>query len=487
MERQLGQWLATDDIHPDRLDAVFYRPERTENDRAIRSSRFGVKSLGKLATRVFKGAFYVLSDEYKNSGVPFLRTLEIKTGFVTTDDCVFLSPETHEREKRTAVFPCDLILAKTGGSIGYSAVVPEGVSEANICQDLVGVNLTDDTDPYFVHGFIRSRFGQVQAIRWGQGNAHPHLGLDGIREWSIPDAPIEVQTAIGNRLRKAERLTQLAAFSRHSAESLLNQALQFTARHHSDTHPTWSAIESTHGRLDAEFYQPKYLDLDSFVSNLPTSVRRVDTLDTLIHDGAYGVLPSSSDYGTGCLPFLRAQDVGDFTVEFKEPMLVPRDYENPKAIAREGDMLLEVKGAIEGGAICPKQADGFLVNGSIYRARVSEDIHPHYLIAVLTSVFGRLQKQRAAANSIISYLSSDFLGALSVPRIDDRVENKVGDLLEQFCSLTYESTAVAAESESDIEKLLNNSLDVESLIEEGAMIEKWLEENQVPSELEVNL
>jgi hypothetical protein len=152
---------------------------------------------------------------------------------------------------------------------------------------------------------------------------------------------------------------------------------------------------------------------------------QVDALGDLIEDGAYGVLPPSEAYGTGDLPFLRAEALGNFVIDLDSPILVPREYRNPKAIASEGDLLLEVKGKIEGGAICAAELSGWLLNGSIYRLTLKSKAVAGYVIAVLLSEFGDLQKKRAAANSIISYLSLDFLNALVIPRASGKVEEEI--------------------------------------------------------------
>src|SRR5262249_5753920 len=56
-------WMSLDDLHPSRLDSVFYRGDYLENDRRLRQATCGTRTLGQIAPKMFKGAFYVLESE----------------------------------------------------------------------------------------------------------------------------------------------------------------------------------------------------------------------------------------------------------------------------------------------------------------------------------------------------------------------------------------------------------------------------------------
>jgi hypothetical protein len=191
-------------------------------------------------------------------------------------------------------------------------------------------------------------------------------------------------------------------------------------------------------------------------------------------------LPSSSDYGCGDLPFLRAKDVGRYVLECDQPVVVPRRYWNKKAVTKANDVLLEVKGEIRGGAVCPDKAAGCLVNGSIFRMALRDDVSPHYVTAVLLSELGLLQKRRAAANSVISYLSSDFLRALRIPRLPAVIEDRIGTGIADYMTSTEASEQEISRAKRDVEALIDGTLNEAELLKDSDVIERWLAAHPSP-------
>lgn len=202
----------------------------------------------------------------------------------------------------------------------------------------------------------------------------------------------------------------------------------------------------------------------------------------LMISGSYGVLPKSEDYGSGDLRFLRATDIGHLSVEEENALFVPRSYADPKATARTGDVLLEVKGMIAGGAVCPQEADRCLVSGSIFRIRPKPEIDPHYLAAVLVGPLGVAQKQRASSNSVISYIGLDFVRSLQIPRFSEETETAIGDDVRCFDRNRREAARLINSAKSDVESLIAGTLDEPALLAEGEVIEQWLAANPSPQD-----
>ena len=119
------------------------------------------------------------------------------------------------------------------------------------------------------------------------------------------------------------------------------------------------------------------------------------------------------------------------------------------------------------------------MNGSIYRITPNADIDPSYLAAILVSPIGTLQKKRAAANSVISYLSLDFLNALRIPRCGDD-EATIADGIRTYVDHTYCARALVEGAKRDVETLIEGTLDESKLLAESAEIECWLASHPAP-------
>ena len=79
---------------------------------------------------------YPRSDEFKESGIPFIRANNLVNGTVVSDDMYFISPEKH-LELRKGHLQTDDVLITTRGNIGQTAVVPSEFHDANINAQIV--------------------------------------------------------------------------------------------------------------------------------------------------------------------------------------------------------------------------------------------------------------------------------------------------------------------------------------------------------------
>ncbi|MFG1627076.1 restriction endonuclease subunit S [Kribbella sp. NPDC049227] len=76
-----------------------------------------------------------MADEYRASGIPFLRSLNVRPHRIDITDAKYIGREFHERLKKSSIRPGDVVTVRTGKP-GQTAVIPDWLPEAN-CSDLV--------------------------------------------------------------------------------------------------------------------------------------------------------------------------------------------------------------------------------------------------------------------------------------------------------------------------------------------------------------
>jgi len=154
------------------------------------------RPLGDLADLTV-GHVGLMTSEYAESGVPFLRSLNIRPFRIDASDIKFISRKFHERLKKSALKPGDVVVVRTGEP-GTATVIPQWLSEAN-CSDLVIVRPRPGLDPRYLaylingasRGFVNSRtVGAVQQ----------HFNVGAARELPVPDLPLEEQRQIAGAL-----------------------------------------------------------------------------------------------------------------------------------------------------------------------------------------------------------------------------------------------------------------------------------------------
>jgi type I restriction enzyme S subunit len=110
--------------------------------------------LGEIAEEITVGYVGPMANEYVEHGVPFLRSLNIRPFRFDSTDLKFITPEFHQKIRKSALKPGDVAVVRTG-TPGVSCVIPEELPDAN-CSDLVVIRPGAKLDPEFVSYYINS-------------------------------------------------------------------------------------------------------------------------------------------------------------------------------------------------------------------------------------------------------------------------------------------------------------------------------------------
>ncbi|WP_200386003.1 hypothetical protein [Thiocapsa imhoffii] len=171
----------------------------------------------------------------------------------------------------------------------------------------------EKVDPYFLHSFLRSQLGQTILISMQKVTAQPTLGTSDLALLEVPYPDPVIQRAIGNKVRKAERLRETGERALRRAESTIDGLKGTFSR--SKQRTSWLDSDGLQfARLDAEFYQPHFLAADAWIESHPT-----ESLASLMLSGSYGVLPDSADYGPATCASFGPSTLGISTLRRRTP------------------------------------------------------------------------------------------------------------------------------------------------------------------------
>jgi len=104
------------------------------------------------------------AESYLPTGIPLIRSQNVRENWLELSDVAFISQQTHERMRGSWVFPDDVLLNITGASIGRSCVVPETVGEANVNQHVCIIRTIVDICSEFLQLFLASERGQKERL-----------------------------------------------------------------------------------------------------------------------------------------------------------------------------------------------------------------------------------------------------------------------------------------------------------------------------------
>jgi len=209
-----------------------------------------------------------------------------------------------------------------------------------------------------------------------------------------------------------------------------------------------SQLEGTH-RLDAEYYQPEYLELQKNINRTGSS-KLWRNIEGKFITGPFGSEFNTENYVTnGKYRYVRGKDVKDFFLMDEDNVYVPNeDYERLKKYSLdEGDILISVVGTPGITSIVDKAIPPaiFSCKSTVYR---SKTLSPYYFIAYLNSSYGRRLLERSVRGALQTGLNIDDLKNLPIyiPSNDD--QNSIANIIIQAKTTHDNSRSLYSQAEN---------------------------------------
>jgi type I restriction enzyme S subunit len=152
------------------------------------------RQLASLCTEITVGHVGSMKTEYKENGIPFLRSQNIRPFEVSMDNSMFIDEAFHRTLKKSKLRPGDLAIVRTGYP-GTAAVIPPELPDSN-CSDLVILRPGEEIDPHFLAAFFNSAFGKQLVLGKIVGAAQKHFNITAAKEVMLHVPPMSEQLAI---------------------------------------------------------------------------------------------------------------------------------------------------------------------------------------------------------------------------------------------------------------------------------------------------
>jgi len=179
-----------------------------------------------------------------------------------------------------------------------------------------------------------------------------------------------------------------------------------------------SQLEGAH-RIDAEYYQPEYLELDRKIKKFNNYL-----LGDLVSSFASGKnLPQIDDKQTGKTFFIRTQNVRQILID-KEGMSFIDPGIQKYPLLNEGDILaVRVGEGVGNTAIVTPEFAGHSYSDNVIRFKLKK-FDPYFVIVFLNSKAGFDYLERVSKGSARSLISSENIYSIRAPDLGEEV-NKV--------------------------------------------------------------
>lgn len=141
-------------------------------------------------------------DDYLSEGIPYIRVLNLTWGNgLKMENMVYISEEMNHKIRNSTLRPKDLLIAKTGATIGKTAIVPDNLPISNTTSHVGKITLSKSHYPKFFFHVLNSPIikKQIDDISTMQ-STRPEIGIDGLKNLIVVAPPVTEQQTIADFL-----------------------------------------------------------------------------------------------------------------------------------------------------------------------------------------------------------------------------------------------------------------------------------------------
>ena len=416
-------------------------------------------ALEDVADELTVGFVGPMASEYVDSGIPFLRSMNVDPLRINRNDLKFITPEFHQRIRKSRLTPGDVVIVRTGKP-GACSVVPDWLADAN-CSDLVIVRCGTQLDNRFLAYYVNTvACNHIAAHLVGAVQQHFNVGSARTLRLNLP--PLREQKAIASVLGALDDLIEV---NRETNEALEEMARALFKSWFVDFDPVRAKLE---GRPPAGMDEataalfPDHFQ-DSELGQIPKGWQAKPLSKNI--ELLSGGTPKTSEpsYWDGEIPWYSVRDApsdSDVWVVDTDRKVTPSGISNSAtSILPARTTIISARGTVGKLALVGRP---MAMNQSCYGVRGAAGYRELFTYFSLKEAVEELQQN--AHGSVFDTITRDTFDTLSFASppitIADAFEALVESLLETILANVNESRDLAALRDTLLPKLLSGEVSV---------------------------
>ena len=404
----------------ERIDAEYFQPTYLHIEEKLIEKH--AIPLRKFCPTIIGSAFYPAAAHlYEAGDLPFIRCVDcISYPIVTSrQDAMFEKipidfAAEHKNIKRLS--KGDIVITKVGTPC-YASIIHD-LEDVALSRTVLGLKSITNIDPYYLVAFLRSKYGFLQLFRERELTIQFQLTLDRVGKVLIfKPADIKLENRISKCFALYETINKQSEQLYTEAQILLLSELGLTnwqPKHKQTFVKNYSETEQA-GRIDAEYFQPKY---ENIVNAIKACKGGWDTLGSLVSVKKC-VEVGSEEYLEEGIPFVRVSNLSPFEIT-EEKYISEELYANFRQHQPNKGEILFSKDATPGIAYyLNEQPRKMIPSGGILRLKIRTDkankLNNEYLTLALNSILTKEQVNRDVGGSVILHWRPDQVKRTLIP------------------------------------------------------------------------
>lgn len=446
-----------------RIDSEYFKKEYLENEELLKKFNLFYFESNNVVSGPFGST--LTSESYRKDGICFIRVQDIKGGFfVEKESLVKISESDNNKIKHSQLRYGDFVISKVGNSIGYVAEIPEDINICNISENNIGlktIGLETYTKKYILV-FLNSKYGQLQIWRRISGNAQPKINVADFTKIKIPIFPMEFQLEIQNLVKDSHKALEESKELYKKAEEILYLELGLDPKNplqslldSKTNNPTKSLNISIRtlkesflktGRLDSEYYQSKYEDIEKFIKSYPNGY---DSFSNIINNKDTNFTPKNNENYS----YIELANIGN-NGNISEPIsdLGKNLPTRARRIVSKGDVIISsIEGSLSSCALITQEFDKHLVSTGFFVLN-SKLLNGETLLVMFKSQIFQEYLKKFPSGTILCAINKEELSKILIPKIDPTTQEKIAKYIQESFNLRKKSKQLLDNAKIKVEE-----------------------------------
>lgn len=413
------------------------------------------------------GSTITTDSHLENGFIPLVRSININQGFyINENDLVYISEKDNNAIKHSQLNTDDIVISRVG-SIGFFARVDARMETCNISSNNIGIKLNEYPQNlrHYILTFLNTQTAFDLTMRRTSGNVQPKLTVDEICRIAIPSFSSIFYDDISMLILESEKHRYCARECDKEAQDILSNALGLDSVKVSMQSIKIATIKDSFwisGRLDSEYYHPKYDTYFSVLDRFETTRLPIE-FDVYRNSGT-NYADEISDVGVIKTKQLANSGINTDGVEsyFTNEVCI----QNKSAFIANNDVIFASMGVGSLGKVSLFSYEGnkrFVTDSTlrIYRAKKTARILPEVLCVFLQSTVGQelIYRYVVGSTGIINIYDED-IAKIPIPVLDAEIQKNIAEKVQESFALRRKSKQLLEYAKQAVEIAIEQGEDV---------------------------
>ncbi|AON67211.1 restriction endonuclease subunit S [Campylobacter jejuni] len=323
--------------------------------------------------------------------------------------------------------------------------------------------------PEYLTVFLNTHIGKKEIRRRARPSINQtNVNPEELKEIKIPIFPMEFQLEIQNLVKdshkaleeskelykKAEETLylELGLDPKNPLQSLLDSKIDHSIKSLNISIRTLKESFLKTGRLDSEYYQSKYEDIEKFIKSYPNGY---DSFSSIINNKDTNFTPKNNENYS----YIELANIGN-NGNISEPIsdLGKNLPTRARRIVSKGDVIISsIEGSLSSCALITQEFDKHLVSTGFFVLN-SKLLNGETLLVMFKSQIFQEYLKKFPSGTILCAINKEELSKILIPKIDSTTQEKIAKYIQESFNLRKKSKQLLDNAKIKVEEQIQGKI-----------------------------